>query len=106
MSKNHRRGPTTIVDDGEMSPGDYGAVFVFWGYMRGPASALAILWIRFQDNVAGMRRVFAMMDLPAEANLGANRLDHGIQQGVTMRGVGLVYPDGRRAPRCAAPSPR
>ena len=86
-----------LVIDGEMSPGDYGAVFVFWGYMRGPASALAILWIRFQDNVAGMRRVFAMMDLPAEADMGANRLDLGVQQGVSMRGVGLVYPDGRRA---------
>ena len=86
-----------LVIDGEMSPGDYGAVFVFWGYMRGPASALAVLWIRFQDNVAGMRRVFAMMDLPAEADMGANRLDLGVQQGVSMRGVGLVYPDGRRA---------
>ena len=86
-----------LVIDGEMSPGDYGAVFVFWGYMRGPASALAVLWIRFQDNVAGMRRVFAMMDLPAEADMGANRLDRGVQQGVSMRGVGLVYPDGRRA---------
>ena len=86
-----------LVIDGEMSPGDYGAVFVFWGYMRGPASALAILWIRFQDNVAGMRRVFAMMDLPAEADMGTTRLDHGVREGVSMRGVGLVYPDGRRA---------
>lgn len=86
-----------LIIDGELSPGDFGAVFVFWGYMRGPASALAVLWIRFQDNVAGMRRVFAMMDLPAEADLGTTRLDHGIQQGVSMRGVGLVYPDGRRA---------
>ena len=86
-----------LIIDGELSPGDFGAVFVFWGYMRGPASALAVLWIRFQDNVAGMRRVFAMMDLPAEADLGTTRLDRGIQQGVSMRGVGLVYPDGRRA---------
>ena len=84
-----------IIDD-VMSPGDFAAMFVFWGYMRGPASALGILWIRFQDNVAGMRRVFAMLDLPAEAELGTTALP-AIEQGVSMRGAGLVYPDGRRA---------
>ena len=84
-----------IIDD-VMSPGDFAAMFVFWGYMRGPASALGILWIRFQDNVAGMRRVFAMLDLPAEADLGTTALP-AIEQGVSMRGAGLVYPDGRRA---------
>ena len=84
-----------IIDD-RLTPGDFAAMFVFWGYLLGPARSLGYLWIRFQDNVAGMRRVFAMMDLPAEADLGGVEM-HDIRDGVTMRGAGLVYPDGRRA---------
>ncbi len=85
-----------LIIDGRLTPGDYAAMFVFWGYLLGPARSLGYLWIRFQDNVAGMRRVFAMMDLPAEADLGGVEM-HAIREGVTMRGAGLVYPDGRRA---------
>ena len=85
-----------LIIDGVMTPGDFGAMFVFWGFLRGPAMALGIFWIRFQDNVAGMRRVFAMMDLPAEADLGRTTLPP-VADGVAMRGAGLVYPDGRRA---------
>ena len=85
-----------LIIDGAMTPGDFGAMFVFWGFLRGPAMALGIFWIRFQDNVAGMRRVFAMMDLPAETDLGTQDLDT-VREGVTMRGAGLTFPDGRRA---------
>ena len=85
-----------LIIDGAMTPGDFGAMFVFWGFLRGPAMALGIFWIRFQDNVAGMRRVFAMLDLPAETDVGTRRLDT-VADGVSMRGAGLVFPDGRRA---------
>ncbi len=85
-----------LIINGVMTPGDFAAMFVFWGYLIGPARSLGILWIRFQDNVAGMRRVFAMMDLPAEADLGGTVLPP-IERGVSMEGAGLVYPDGRRA---------
>ena len=85
-----------LIIDGVMTPGDFGAMFVFWGFLRGPAMALGIFWIRFQDNVAGMRRVFAMMDLPAESDLGTRTLPP-VSDGISLRGVGLVYPDGRRA---------
>ena len=85
-----------LIIDGVMTPGDFAAMFVFWGYLIGPARSLGILWIRFQDNVAGMRRVFAMMDLAAEDDLGAKALAP-VQRGVSLRNVGLVYPDGRRA---------
>ena len=85
-----------FIIDGSLSAGDFGAMFVFWGFLRGPAMALGILWIRMQDNVAGMRRVFAMLDLPAEDDLGRTTL-HPIREGISMHGAGLVYPDGRRA---------
>ena len=85
-----------LIIDGTLTPGDFGAMFVFWGFLRGPALALGVFWIRFQDNVAGMRRVFAMMDLPAESDLGTKGLPP-VRSGIAMRGAGLVYPDGRRA---------
>ena len=58
--------------------------------------SLSILWVRLQDHVAGMRRVFAMMDLPAEDDLGSIDLPT-IENGVSIKHAGLVYPDGRRA---------
>ena len=84
------------VIDGALTPGDYGAAFVFWGMMRGPAFSLGGLWIRLQGNVAGMRRVFALMDMPPEDDPGSARLPP-IRESMTMHGAGLVYPDGRRA---------
>ena len=58
--------------------------------------ALGWLWIRFQDNVAAMRRVFALMDVTPESDLGRTDLPP-VAQGIEMRDAGLVYPDGRRA---------
>lgn len=84
------------VVGGEMSPGDFGALMVYMAYLRGPAMSVGTLWIRLQDNVAGMRRVFAMMDLEAEDDLGTTPLPR-IERGVHMRDVSLVFPDGRRA---------
>ena len=91
----------TKIIDGAMSPGDLIAMLVYFAYLRGPAMAIGFLWIRLQDNVAGMRRVFAMLDLPAEDDLGGTRLPP-IRQGLSMRGVGLIYPDGRRALDCVS----
>ena len=81
---------------GAMTPGDYAAIFTYYGYMIGPALALGWLWIRFQDNVAAMRRVFALMDQEPEAQLGSEWLGE-INEGIKFDKVGLVYPDGRRA---------
>ena len=85
-----------MVFDGELSVGDFAVLLGMIGQLRGRAQELAWIWIRFQDNVAAMRRIFAMMDLPPEDDLGRERLPP-IRQGVTMRGASLVYPDGRRA---------
>ncbi len=81
---------------GDMTAGDHAAIFTYYGYMIGPALALGWLWIRFQDNVAAMRRVFALLDLEPEAQLG-NMPMQEVEQGVEFDSVGLIYPDGRRA---------
>lgn len=83
---------------GTMTAGDHAAIFTYYGYMMGPAMALGWLWIRFQDNVAAMRRVFALMDQEPEAQLGTAELSD-VEEGIKLNNVGLVYPDGRRALR-------
>ena len=84
------------VIDGRMTAGDHAAIFTYYGYMIVPAMALAWLYIRFQDNVAAMRRVFALLDQEPEARLGDRTLPD-VKEGVKFDSVGLVYPDGRRA---------
>ena len=86
----------TKIIDGALTPGDYAAIFFYFWWMRGPADSFASLWIHLQSYVAGMRRVYAIMDLPQEQDLGERTLPT-IQQGVEFRSAGLVYPDGRRA---------
>ena len=86
----------SLVIDGHLTPGDLAALWVYFGYLRGPAMSLSILWVRLQDNVAAMRRVFAMLDLAKEDDLGDINLPP-IRDGIKLSNVGLVYPDGRRA---------
>ena len=87
---------TGKVIEGTMSPGDYGALLFYFGWMRGPATSISMVWLKLQNNVTGLRRVFALMDLPKEEDLGTRDLPP-IRQGVTFNRAGLVYPDGRRA---------
>ena len=81
---------------GDMTAGDHAAIFTYYSYMIGPALALGWLWIRFQDNVAAMRRVFALLDQEPEAQLGSLSMPE-IEEGVEFDAAGLIYPDGRRA---------
>ncbi len=87
---------STQVIDGVMSPGDYGALLFYFKWIRGPARSMGLTWVHAQYNAAGLRRVFAMMDMPGEEDLGSRSLPR-IERGVVFRDVGLVYPDGRRA---------
>ena len=87
---------STQIVDGVMSPGDYGALLFYLKWIRGPARAMGLAWVEFQYHVAGLRRVFAMMDMAGEEDLGNKTLPR-IERGVVLRDVGFVYPDGRRA---------
>ena len=54
------------------------------------------MYTEWQVYIAGLRRVFFLLDLPVE------KTDEGvdlppIQNGIAMERVGLTYPDGRRA---------
>ena len=84
------------VIGGEMTPGDYAVVLGYFAAMSHPAQALADLWIRLQGPVASARRVFAMLDLEQEKEIGYGDLPE-VTQGIVFEDVGFVYPDGRRA---------
>ena len=81
---------------GDLSAGDYVVVIGYFAAMRGPAQDLAKIWIEIQTDAARARRVFAMLDLPPETETGDLVLAP-IEQGVSFRRAGFVYPDGRRA---------
>ena len=91
------------IIDGNLSPGDYGTLFFYFHWMRGPAQSFSTLWIHLQSYAAGMRRVFALMDLPQEEEIGTRDItdvEEGaefLDKGIEFKDVGLVYPDGRRA---------
>jgi len=84
------------VITGGMTPGDYAVVFGYYWAMSKPAYELVWVWIGLQRSVAQARRVFAMMDLQQEEEVGDDTLP-AIARGVEFQNVGLVYPDGRRA---------
>lgn len=84
------------VISGDLTPGDFGALFFYFWWMRGPADSFSTLWIHLQSFAAGMRRVFALMDLPQEEDIGFRKLPP-IEKGIEFKNAGLVYPDGRRA---------
>jgi len=83
------------VVEGTLTPGDYGVVLFYFGYITA-VGAIPGLWIRLQNNVAGMRRVFFFMDIPTEVTRGGIDVPP-ITDGVVMKKAGLTYPDGREA---------
>jgi ABC-type multidrug transport system fused ATPase/permease subunit len=85
-----------MVIQGNLSIGELTVVTYYYTTMVSSASNLARVWIELQDNVVGVRRVFWLMDLPAETDAGTRALP-AIRQGIALRNVSLVYPDGRTA---------
>jgi len=84
------------VIKGTVSPGAYGVLFFYYMWIVRSGREFAQLWILLQRNAVGVRRVFFLMDLPAEEDLGKKELPP-IRQGVKIENASLVYPDGRRA---------
>ena len=85
--------------EGEYSPRDW---FVIWGYygaIAASAQYLGRLWLTLQEGIAGMYRVFNILesdhelvdedDAGTEANLGFK-----LAEGIELRNVSYRYPDG------------
>ncbi len=86
------------VIDGTFTAGDYFVLTYYFFVLSATFGAWGFMYTEWQRYIAGMRRVFFLMDLPAEKARDGVQLNR-IKRGVEMKGVGLVYPDGRRALR-------
>ena len=86
------------VIDGTFTAGDYFVVSVYFFQIYATAGAWGHMYTEWQRNIAGMRRVFFLLDLPAEKTRDGVELPR-ISDGVVMDNVGFAYPDGRRALR-------
>ncbi|MDE2849042.1 MAG: ABC transporter ATP-binding protein [Acidobacteriota bacterium] len=86
------------VIDGTFTAGDYFVLTYYYFVLSATFGAWGFVYTEWQGYVAGMRRVFFLMDLPEERSRDGIELAR-IERGVEMKGVGLTYPDGRRALR-------
>lgn len=84
------------VIDGTFTAGDYFVLAYYFFVLSATFAAWGYMYTEWQVNIAGMRRVFFLLDLRAEGTRRGRALPV-IRQGVAMKGVGLTYPDGRRA---------
>jgi ABC-type multidrug transport system fused ATPase/permease subunit len=84
------------IIDGIYTVGDFAVLLFYYQWMAGSSLALSQMWIRMQGNVVGLRRVFAVLDLPVEDD-GGEAVLAPIRTGVRVEGAELVFADGRQA---------
>lgn len=89
---------TNLVIEGQLTVGDFGALFGLYMGLRGTFQGLGRLWLNVQDQAAAARRVFFFMDLVVdeEEHKPGNELGP-IREGVKIEDVGFKYPDGHEA---------
>ena len=86
------------VIDGTFTAGDYFVVFYYFFVLSAVFYSFGFLYTELQGLIAGLARVFNLLDLPAEKTLDGVDMPT-IQRGIVMEDVGLTYPDGRSALR-------
>ena len=86
------------IIEGTLSPGDFAVVYLYFRRLRNNSRFFARLWLRIQDDVAGLQRVFSFMDMPGDQN--EEGFEPGaVSEGVAIRHASLTYADGRQALR-------
>src|SRR5262249_54007055 len=71
--------------------GDYAVLGFYYAWMAGSTAYISQMWMRAQDNVVGLRRVFALLDLPAESDVGDQALAP-VMRGVRFTGASAWSP--------------
>ena len=114
---------------GVLTPGDFAVFFAYFTTLIGRTGDLGRLWFYLQDNIAGMARVFQVMDLQADdarhGELVLERVNDGIEvdhvtyrygsdaaalDNVSCEGrigemIAFVGATGQARPRCPTCSP-
>ena len=95
---------TDRIVAGDLLPGDFLLALSLFFAVAGASMSLGRLWVDFQGNAAGVRRVFFYLDLPGDGVMltkAQSAVSDARPQGrsVVFEDVGLTYPDGREALR-------
>ena len=86
------------VIEGTFTAGDYFVVFYYFFVLSAVFYSFGFLYTELQGFIAGLARVFGLLDLPSEKTVGGKDVP-AIQRGIRLDGVELTYPDGRQALR-------
>ncbi len=90
---------TDLVISGDLSPGDFTLMLaLFWGVLI-TSGDVGRMWVDLQSTLPGLKRVFALMDLPTETDPYGARVLPRIERCVELDGVDFEYPDGTPALR-------
>ena len=88
---------TDRVIDGTMSAGDFATLIgVYYGIVT-PAGYFGAYWIKLQEAIAAVRRVFFFLDYESEEDRAGGQVITDIVEGVRFEGVHFAYPDSSPA---------
>ena len=92
---------TIVVSDqiieNTMTPGDFAVLLGIYYQISSAAGYYGSIWIKLQETLAAVRRVFFFLDYRSEENRSEGKQLDNIQDGVVLEDVGFDYPDGKRA---------
>lgn len=79
------------IIDGQMSVGDFAVLTLIFGQISMPAGYFGTYWIKIQDAVAAVRRVYFFLDFESEEELAGSIELKQIRSGVQLRNVSFSY---------------
>ena len=82
---------------GNMTPGDSGILWAYFGQLLLNTIALGAMWFNLQDNLIGMRRVFQIIDQQADHERHGQETLETVRKGIKIDHVSYAYPDGTPA---------
>jgi len=88
---------TDLIIEGSLTPGDLVVIYVLYARIFASSRSLGGLWLDLQFPIAGMRRVYLLLDLPIEKDSGSSLELETVTTGVEFKDVSFSYPDGTEA---------
>ena len=92
---------TILVSDqiieNTMTPGDFAVLLGIYYQISSAAGYYGSIWIKLQETLAAVRRVFFFLDYRSEENRSEGKQLDNIQESVVLEDVSFDYPDGKRA---------